>query len=208
MKPAADDEGDALGETHAGDNTGVRSLEARSHRFGSGKGNGIGCRPVIDPRAPGEEGSVAHERQETVCSQALPQCGLVLDDVSPRLPVAQRTALESALTGRGESFRMDDRTEMLVSPSKGRQPVAISYRRIPSEKTSERASTALPSACSGDMYAKVPTILPSWVTEAVGSWVGVSSPVAAGSASLARPKSSTLGRPSGVTMTLAGFRSR
>lgn len=29
--------------------------------------------------------------------------GLVLDEVSERLPAAQRTALESALTGRGES---------------------------------------------------------------------------------------------------------
>lgn len=34
--------------------------------------------------------------------------GLVLDDVAPRLPVAQRTALESALTGRGESSLLRD----------------------------------------------------------------------------------------------------
>ncbi len=34
--------------------------------------------------------------------------GLVLDDVSDRLPAAQRTALESALTGRGESSLQQD----------------------------------------------------------------------------------------------------
>ncbi|WP_225830671.1 AAA family ATPase [Streptomyces sp. NK08204] len=34
--------------------------------------------------------------------------GLVLDDVAPRLPTAQRTALESALTGRGESSLLRD----------------------------------------------------------------------------------------------------
>ncbi|WP_333778121.1 ATP-binding protein [Streptomyces sp. IBSBF 3136] len=34
--------------------------------------------------------------------------GLVLDDVAPRLPAAQRTALESALTGRGESSLLRD----------------------------------------------------------------------------------------------------
>ncbi|CAL9389750.1 ATP-binding protein [Streptomyces sp. enrichment culture] len=34
--------------------------------------------------------------------------GLVLDEVAPRLPVAQRTALESALTGRGESTLQRD----------------------------------------------------------------------------------------------------
>ncbi|MEV5464368.1 AAA family ATPase [Streptomyces griseoincarnatus] len=34
--------------------------------------------------------------------------GLVLDEVAPRLPAAQRTALESALTGRGESTLQRD----------------------------------------------------------------------------------------------------
>ncbi|MEU9388146.1 ATP-binding protein, partial [Streptomyces sp. NPDC048279] len=34
--------------------------------------------------------------------------GLVLDEVAPRLPGAQRTALESALTGRGESTLQRD----------------------------------------------------------------------------------------------------
>ncbi|MFF8997416.1 ATP-binding protein [Streptomyces achromogenes] len=34
--------------------------------------------------------------------------GLVLDEVSPRLPASQRTALESALTGRGESSLLRD----------------------------------------------------------------------------------------------------
>ena len=41
--------------------------------------------------------------------------------------------------------------EIEVSPLNGRSPVAIWYRTTPSEKTSERASAGLPSACSGAM---------------------------------------------------------
>ena len=40
---------------------------------------------------------------------------------------------------------------VLVVPWKARCPVAISYSRIPRAKISDRASTFLPSACSGDM---------------------------------------------------------
>jgi hypothetical protein len=51
----------------------------------------------------------------------------------------------------GVSRRIDDITEMFESPLNGRSPVAISCSITPSEKMSERGSTALPSACSGDM---------------------------------------------------------
>ena len=85
-------------------------------------------------------------------------------------------------------------------------------------------STALPRACSGDMYAAVPRITPACVRPpvAVGNAVGLSCamgyPVAAARSlpaassgrlsALARPKSSTLTLPSGVSFTFAGFRSR
>jgi hypothetical protein len=64
-------------------------------------------------------------------------------------------------------------------------------------KTSERASTGSPVACSGDMYAAVPTTIPSAVR--------VTS--AFGSIDFARPKSSSLAAAS-VMITLPGFRSR
>ena len=51
----------------------------------------------------------------------------------------------------GSSRRIDVMSERPVSPSKGRVPVAISYRSTPKEKRSDRASTWRPSACSGDM---------------------------------------------------------
>jgi hypothetical protein len=51
----------------------------------------------------------------------------------------------------------------------------------------------------------VPTIRPSPVSSCVGIVAAIA---AALSFSFARPKSSTLTRPSLVTMTLAGFRSR
>ncbi len=57
----------------------------------------------------------------------------------------------TSLTDGGVSLMIEEIVEIAVSPSNGRCPVAISYSRMPSENTSERASTGLPSACSGDM---------------------------------------------------------
>ena len=56
-----------------------------------------------------------------------------------------------SVTAAGVSLRIEDSTETLVSPLNGLSPVAISCSITPSEKMSERGSTALPSACSGDM---------------------------------------------------------
>ena len=70
---------------------------------------------------------------------------------------------------------------------------------------SERASTGLPSACSGDMYAGVPTMCPSASPIA---WASRRRDVPTSNSTFARPKSSTLTRPSSLTMTLAGLRSR
>ena len=64
------------------------------------------------------------------------------------------------------------------------------------------------------MYAAVPRMTPTWVMAGlmiVGDIVSapaLSGPPAPGSASLARPKSSTFTVPSGRTLMLAGLRSR
>ena len=76
-----------------------------------------------------------------------------------------------------------------------------------------------PSACSGDMWAGVPSIAPVRVSGAAG--VGVASPETSdreasdreppdpeAGLSFASPKSRTLTRPSPVTTTLPGLRSR
>ena len=74
-----------------------------------------------------------------------------------------------------------------------------------------RLSTGLPRACSGDMYAAAPRIMPAWVmaSESVGDMVGfVEAPDGLSSPALASPKSSSFTTPPGVILILAGFRSR
>ena len=97
--------------------------------------------------------------------------------------------------------------EALVSPWNACPPVTISYNTDPKLKMSERASTFLPSACSGDMYATVPTILPSSVAGRIVS-VASSSLPEVGSVSFARPKSRTFTSPCSFTMMFPGLRSR
>ena len=84
-------------------------------------------------------------------------------------------------------------------PWKGERPVQISYSSTPSEKRSERASSACPPACSGDIALRVPTSAPSRVSASSG----VELP-----RRLARPKSRILTWPAGVTMTFWVLRSR
>ena len=79
------------------------------------------------------------------------------------------------------------------------RPHSISYSTAPKLKMSDRASSGLPCACSGDMYAAVPSTVPSMVC------VTSADPV---DRSFARPKSSSLADPVRVTRMLAGFRSR
>ena len=103
-------------------------------------------------------------------------------------------------------------TSATSSPSNARRPVSISYSTQPNAQMSLRLSTALPRACSGLMYAAVPSSTPTPVIIAGDVIVGdaVASMVRAdvGSSAFARPKSSTFTVPSGRTFTLAGFRSR
>ena len=75
---------------------------------------------------------------------------------------------------------------------------------------SVRLSTGLPRACSGLMYAAVPRTTPAFDKVAVRV-DGISGSLSAAfgpNITVARPKSSTLTTPCGVTFTLAGFRSR
>ena len=87
--------------------------------------------------------------------------------------------------------------EMEFSPRNARRPLSSSYSTAPKLKTSERASSGLPSACSGAIYAAVPITVPSMVAVSSESVT-----------CLASPKSSSFTEPSVVTMMLAGFRSR
>ncbi len=68
------------------------------------------------------------------------------------------------MAGTASVCRMPSKIKAAVAPENGRIPVAISYSTTPSENKSERASNSSPRACSGDMYATVPTLLPGLVS--------------------------------------------
>ena len=77
---------------------------------------------------------------------------------------------------------------------------------------SARLSTGRPFACSGDIYAAVPRIMPTPVIIAgdviVGDCDTFIGALPIGSMALASPKSSTFTVPSGRTLMFAGLRSR
>jgi len=80
-----------------------------------------------------------------------------------------------------------------AEPSIGSRPVNASYSMTPTEYQSDGGPGGRDIACSGDMYAAVPT------TDVSDSGA---------SASATRPKSSSTTRPSFVTITFDGLRSR
>ena len=61
------------------------------------------------------------------------------------------------------SFRIASKMTADVSPRNGSVPVAISYNTTPKENRSVRESSSFPRACSGDMYATVPSADPGLV---------------------------------------------
>ena len=69
--------------------------------------------------------------------------------------------------GRTFTSRTASSTDISLSPANSRSPVSISKSTVPSEKMSERASTGLPHACSGDMYWSFPLSAPICV------WLGL-----------------------------------
>src|ERR1035438_6598365 len=82
------------------------------------------------------------------CQRALGSLG------RQRLMIASSSGGVSGATsanGFTSSRRTDESVEILDPPSNARRPLTISYKTEPNEKISERASTGLPSACSGDM---------------------------------------------------------
>ena len=97
------------------------------------------------------------------------------------------------------------------SPSKARRPVSSSNSTHPKAQMSARLSTGRPRACSGLMYAAVPSSIPIWVSAGL-VMVGESDPpddtAVAGSNAFASPKSRIFTVPSGRCLILAGFRSR
>src|SRR5207247_6356052 len=100
----------------------------------------------------------------------------------------------------GSLSRIAATESVVVSPGNARRPASISYTTQPNAQMSVRLSTVLPRACSGDMYGAVPSRTPAAVGPiAVGELVRFRSSERLALLSIARPKSSTLTLPSGVT---------
>ena len=119
--------------------------------------------------------------------------------------------------GAGGFSRMALKTTAVVAPRKGTAPVAISYSTAPKLKRSLRTSRVSPRACSGDMYATVPTAVPALVRstsftdgESIVSSDGFVPRVASDVARicLANPKSKILAWPRSVMNKFAGLMSR
>jgi hypothetical protein len=106
-------------------------------------------------------------------------------------------SVDEGRRGGGSSRSTALNTCPTVVPLKGRVPDSISYRTAPKLKMSDLASRGCPAACSGDMYATVPTTAPAFVKVTPGSAF----------IDFASPKSSTLA-PAAVTITFPGLRSR
>ena len=61
------------------------------------------------------------------------------------------TPSATSLGGVGSLCRINVSVDSFDSPGNARCPVTISYSTTPNAKMSERVSSFLPSACSGDM---------------------------------------------------------
>ena len=116
---------------------------------------------------------------------------------------------------KGGRLRIASKIIAEVSPRNGIAPVAISYNTAPNEKRSVRTSSCFPLACSGDMYATVPSAAPGPVSCSPLDPAVASNRTPAACAtllligvSLASPKSNILACPLLVTKILAGLMSR
>ena len=67
----------------------------------------------------------------------------------------------------GSRSTIDTMTSVGVAPANGLCPVIISYSTTPRLQTSVRASTENPRACSGDIYATVPSNTPGVVVSSI-----------------------------------------
>jgi hypothetical protein len=68
--------------------------------------------------------------------------------------------------GAGGFSKIALKMTAVVPPRNGTAPVAISYSTDPKLKRSLRTSSISPRACSGDIYATVPTAIPGLVRSA------------------------------------------
>src|SRR5262252_10956612 len=83
----------------------------------------------------------------------------------------------------------------IVVASNGALPVTISYKTTPSAQISDLASAFPPLICSGERYCRVPTTLPSTVSDGVDE-------------DFAIPKSSSFTSPAAVIFILLDLMSR
>ena len=108
----------------------------------------------------------------------------------------------------GSDFSTSLRISLTESPRNAACPVSISYSTHPNPHTSDVRSASRPFACSGDMYAAVPRIIPGRVAAIMVGELDRPAPLPSTSRAFASPKSSTLTVPSARTLIFAGFRSR
>ena len=134
-------------------------------------------------------------------------CSLVRHRLKRRLRFSGTVAGNAPQSG--DLSRTAASTSVNESPANVRRLASVSNSTHPNAQTSVLRSTGLPQACSGDMYAAVPMIMPACVISAVAV---AASLMRSGdedtAAAFASPKSSTLTCPPGVILMLAGFRSR
>ena len=93
-------------------------------------------------------------------------------------------------------------------PVNTRSPESISNSTAPNAQMSLRRSPSRPRACSGLMYAAVPTAAPGESVGRLNESLARAPPLETGCTIFARPKSSSFTVPSGRRLTLDGLRSR
>jgi hypothetical protein len=109
-----------------------------------------------------------------------------------------RARASGAFVGAGSSRSTALTTSTIDPPLNAGVPESISYKTAPKLNTSERSSSSLLCACSGDIYAAVPRTVPSIVFVAsVSDWATI----------FANPKSRSFA-PDRVISTFPGFKSR
>ena len=184
-----------------------RSSEPRVR--GNARCQAAGCVATAAPVAESSAGAVAASSR---CASASPASRS--RRFCSRSKHRRRSHLSGAGVVVGSTVRSRSRSSTFaitcatVSPVNSRCPVSISNSTTPKDQMSLRLSAVRPAACSGDIYAAVPMIMPICVAAAVsvgdcdGSLAGV------GSSALAKPKSNTLTVPSSRTLMFAGLRSR
>ena len=153
----------------------------------------------VENRADGAQLRREGRRRVVTRLEALGQ--RVRDD---RVDLRRKRSIDRARRGRRRLDDLQRQRAVGVAPVNVSLPVSISNSTMPSEKMSVRRSTASPSACSGDMYATVPSV----VSGLVASIVVAASRSMPPAVHVARPKSRILAAPFGVTMMFEGLMSR